>query len=102
MTDVSVIIRSHNPRPDYLRRVLDALRNQDLSRDRWELLLVDNASDFCLARSFDISWHPYARHVVETELGGAAALRCGIRESRSDLLVVVDDDNIVNPDYLSE
>jgi glycosyltransferase involved in cell wall biosynthesis len=82
--------------------VLDALRNQSLSKDRWELLLVDNASEAPLASEWELTWHPNARHVFETELGLASARRRGIYEARSDLLVFVDDDNILDPDYLSE
>ena len=40
--DFSVIICTHNPRSDYLRRVLDALKAQTLLREQWELLLIDN------------------------------------------------------------
>jgi GT2 family glycosyltransferase len=50
----------------------------------------------------DISWHPNSRHVLEKELGLASARRRGIRESIGGLLVFVDDDNILKPDYLSE
>src|SRR5262245_38916179 len=102
MPEVSVIICSHNPKPDYLRRTLDALRAQTLLKDRWELLLVDNASKPPLASSLDISWHPNARQIVESELGLAPARRRGINEASADLLVFVDDDNLLDPSYLSE
>ena len=41
---VSVVIPTHNPRMDYLRRVLEALRQQTLPCEQWELLFVDNNS----------------------------------------------------------
>ncbi len=41
---ISAIICTHNPRPHYLRRVLEALNRQTLDKGEWELLLVDNAS----------------------------------------------------------
>lgn len=41
---VSVVIPTHNPRMDYLRRVLDALRAQTLGQSAWELVVVDNGS----------------------------------------------------------
>jgi len=102
MFDISVIIRAHNPRPDYLRRVLNALRMQTLSQDRWELLIVDNASESPLAATYDLSWHQSAKHITEEELGASAALRRGAREASADLLVFVDDDNVLDPDYLAE
>lgn len=97
----SVIICTHNPRPDYLRRVLEALQGQTLPRAQWELLLIDNASAEPLARKWDISWHPQARHVRENELGLTAARLRGITESKGELLVFVDDDNVLRPDFLS-
>jgi hypothetical protein len=100
MLPVSVIICSHNPREDYLRRVLDALKAQTLPAKDWELLLVDNASKEPLAGRFDLSWHPNARHVREEKTGLTHARLCGIAEAKGDLLVFVDDDNVLRPDYL--
>jgi glycosyltransferase involved in cell wall biosynthesis len=100
--DASVIICAHNPRPHYFHRVLEALRNQGLPHDRWELLLVDNASEPALASSWDISWHLNGRHIRENELGLAAARRRGMTEAVAELLVFVDDDNVLAPNYLSE
>jgi glycosyltransferase involved in cell wall biosynthesis len=103
MIDVSVIICTHNPRPHYLSRVLDALRHQTLSLDRWELLLIDNASHKPLtSETWDLSWHPRARIIREDELGVAVARQRGMRDSSANLLVFVDDDNILDSNYLSE
>jgi glycosyltransferase involved in cell wall biosynthesis len=101
MLDISVTICAHNPRPKYLRRVLDALQRQTLPRRQWELLLIDNASDKPLASDWDLSWHPNGRHILETELGLSAARLCGMRESAANVIVFVDDDNVLDPDYLS-
>jgi glycosyltransferase involved in cell wall biosynthesis len=102
MLELSVIICSHNPRAPYLRRVLDALREQTLPRESWELLLVDNASRDPLATSVDLDWHPNGRHILETELGLSPARRRGMREASSDVYVFVDDDNVLDSNYLSE
>jgi glycosyltransferase involved in cell wall biosynthesis len=102
MLEVSVIICSHNPRSEYLDRVLKALRNQTLPKDRWEILIVDNASTLPLASRWDLCWHPNSRHIIESELGLAPARRRGIREGAADLLVFVDDDNVLDENYLSE
>jgi hypothetical protein len=102
MRQVSVIICTFNPREDYLHRVLDALRNQTLPLADWELLLVDNASQVPLAGRFDLAWHTRARHVREEELGLTPARLRGIRESQADILVFVDDDTVLAPDYLEQ
>ena len=99
--DLSVIICTHNPRKQYLERVLKGLAGQTLSSDRWELLLVDNASETVLAQSVALNWHPHSRHVREERLGLANARIRGIKEAKGDLLVFVDDDNVLAPDYLT-
>ena len=97
---VSVIICSHNPRPDYFRRCLSALKDQTLPRDRWELVVVDNQSDAPVAARVDLSWHPALRIVREEKLGLTPARLHGIRESRGEMLVFVDDDNVLDPNFL--
>lgn len=101
MPAISVIIFTHNPRKDYLLRVIDGLKQQTLPRDQWELILLDNASEQNLAEIYDLEWHPCARHIREDQLGLTAARLRGIRDSEGDLLVFVDDDNVLDPDYLA-
>ncbi len=98
--NVTVIICTHNPRADYLRRCLDALREQSLPRHQWELLIVDNCSKEPLVGRIDLSWHPAARLVREETLGLTPARLKGIREATGDLLVFVDDDNVLDTDFL--
>jgi len=98
----SVIICTHNPRPEYLRRTLDALRRQTLALSGWELLLVDNASREKLSDTWDLSWHPNSRHVREDELGLTPARLRGIKEARGNTLVFVDDDNLLAPNFLEQ
>lgn len=97
---LSVVICTRNPRESYLTRVLQALQNQSLSKDQWELLVVDNASDEPLATRFALDWHPAARHVREMEPGLTPARLRGINEAAGDILIFVDDDNVLEPTYL--
>ena len=99
---ISVIICTHNPREDYLRRTLEALEQQTLPKDQWELLLIDNASKDPLPRKWDLSWHPLSRHICEEELGLTPARLRGIREAEGKLVIFVDDDNILASNYLTE
>lgn len=102
MFAISVIICSHNPRADYLDRVLQALRAQTLPQREWELLLVDNASAQPLAGRWDLGWHAAARHVRENQLGLAPARLRGMAEAKGELLVFVDDDNVLAENFLAE
>jgi len=99
---VSVIICTHNPRGDYFSRCLVALQAQTLPREKWELILVDNASAPDKAACPDFSWHPCARLVREGTLGLTPARLRGIREAAGDLLVFVDDDNVLDADFLEK
>lgn len=95
-----VIICTHNPRKEYLDRVLEALRNQTLPKEYWSLLIIDNASDTPVASRWDISWHPAGEHLYEPRLGLTHARLKGIAAARDPWLVFVDDDNVLAADYL--
>ena len=100
MPQISVIICSHNPRPDYLERTLNGLRCQTLPKSEWELLIVDSASTKSLADEWDFSWHPHGRHVREDSKGKMTAILRGIDEACGALLIFVDDDNVLEAEYL--
>lgn len=100
MVAISVIICTHNPRLVYFRRCLDALREQTLSRERWELIVVDNRSDEPVADRVDVFWPLSARFIREEKLGLTPARLRGIREAAGELLVFVDDDNVLDADFL--
>lgn len=98
---VSVIISTHAPNPLRLEKTLHGLRGQTLTRKRWELLVVDNATpDPQYVLSFDFSWHPSARIIREERLGLTWARMAGIQSSQGEYLVFVDDDNVLHPNYL--
>ncbi len=99
---ISVIICSYNPKPEYFLRTLEGLRQQTLPFSQWQLLLIDNASDTELSKVFDITWHPNGKHIREPKLGKAWAYLAGIDNAEGELIVIVDDDNILNPDYLEQ
>lgn len=99
---ISVVTCTHNPNPSYFQRVLDALRAQTLSFDRWEYIVIDNRSRQPVAETFEFAWAPNARLVREETLGLTPTRLRGIREARGELLVFVDDDNVLNPDFLEQ
>jgi glycosyltransferase involved in cell wall biosynthesis len=97
---LSVVVCTHDPRPEYFSKCLAALRCQTLLLRSWDLIVVDNRSDEPLAGRIDLSWHPDAQIIREETLGLTAARLRGIRESTGDLLVFVDDDNVLDRDFL--
>ena len=99
---ISVVTCSHNPRADYLTRVLDALKSQALPVSSWEFLVIDSASDEPLGARIGLTWHPNARCIREDTPGLTRARLRGIAESIGDLLVFVDDDNVLDHDFLAQ
>jgi glycosyltransferase involved in cell wall biosynthesis len=99
---VSLIICTHNPRPDYLARTLESLNKQTLPVEKWELVLLDNASKERLDKNWDLSWHPLARHVRDETVGLTPARLRAIQETRGELLIFVDDDNVLAKDFLEQ
>ncbi|MEO7144708.1 MAG: glycosyltransferase [Bryobacteraceae bacterium] len=100
---VSVIIPTYNPRLDLLDDTLGALARQTLPPLEFEIVIVDNNSgpalDRTALRSADLN---DLRIVREPRQGLVHARIAGAAAARADLLVFVDDDNLLDPDYLTQ
>jgi len=99
---VSVIIPTHNPRRDYLSRTLEALAAQTLDRERRELVVIDNASSEMGDGRWEMGGVNNARVVREDKLGLTHARVRGFEEAKGEIVVMVDDDNVLRPDYLEK
>jgi glycosyltransferase involved in cell wall biosynthesis len=98
----SVIVCTHEPRADYLQRVIGSLKEQTLATEYWELIIVDNASEKSIVDVNEVVWHPSGRVIPEPHLGLVNARRRGIAESSGSTLIFVDDDNVLSSDYLEK
>jgi glycosyltransferase involved in cell wall biosynthesis len=96
---LSVLIPTHDPQYDLLGRVLTALRAQTLPAADWELILIDNASATPPPAEL-ITWHPLGKVISAPTLGLTHARIAGCVNAASPVLIWVDDDNILQPDYL--
>lgn len=100
--NLSVIIPTHNPHLGRLTRVLRALREQTLEVSRWETVIVDNSSNPPVGLTpLDADLPDNVRVVPEPVLGLTSARRRGFNAARGDVIVLVDDDNVLAPDYLA-
>ncbi len=101
---ISVIICTYN-RDKYIFNVLNSIAQGRLPRSEYEIVLVDNnctdnTRQECLRFQQacpDVNFH----YFVETNQGLSHARNCAIRNSQGEVLVYVDDDAVVNPDYLA-
>ncbi len=98
---ISVILSTFNPRRDLFDRVVDAVARQTAPHDKFELIVVDNNSAPPLS-SEDIERRFANRFALvrEPRQGLVHARAAGIAASAADLFCFVDDDNILEEDYL--
>ncbi len=98
---ISVVIPTHNPHPKRFSRTLEGLSKQNIDTNMWELIIVDNATpDSTYVQSFDLSWHNSSKIIIEHKLGLTRARLAGIRASKGEYIVFVDDDNVLRTHYL--
>ena len=100
---ISVILCTYN-RDRYLYNVLHSLAAGTLPPEGYEIVLVNNNStdrteEECRRFAAD---HPEVtfRYCEEPQQGLSHARNRGIVEAKGDVLVYVDDDALVNPEYL--
>ncbi|WP_168191293.1 glycosyltransferase [Antarcticibacterium flavum] len=100
MLEVSVIICTNNPKFEILKRTVEAIIQQTLPQEKWELLIVDNNSNTSVKDLPGFNWPTSVTHLDEAKVGLISARIKGIKEAKADLLVFVDDDNYLKADYL--
>ena len=104
MNGISVIICTFNGKGRLLP-VLEAISRQNFEKSRTELLVVDNCSndgtDVWLSSITDDFPGITLRIVKELRPGLNHARLRGVKESRYDIVLFCDDDNLLAEDYLS-
>lgn len=102
MVQISLVCCSFNPNRDYLLRTIRSMFAQKADSSICEIIIVDNRSEPPIA-----SWLPEdvlckVRIVVEPEAGLTPARAAGVRESRGEWVLFVDDDNVLDENYVGE
>lgn len=101
---VSVLLCTYNG-ASRLPATLQTLAAQELSSNfSWELLLIDNASTdqtAVVATNAAATFPAPVRVLHESRPGKANALQTAFREAQGQYYCIVDDDNLLDPDYLA-
>jgi glycosyltransferase involved in cell wall biosynthesis len=99
---ISAVIVTHE-RVDDLRRALASLLGQTLPAERYEIVVVDNASrDGTRDQVAQLQRaHANLRYVSEPRLGVSHARNAGWRAARAPLVAFLDDDALAPPDWLA-
>jgi GT2 family glycosyltransferase len=100
---VTVAVITFN-RSRFLRQTLAGLARQDYPSDCWELLVIDNNStdDTPAAVASFMASSPPPRRVLEPRPGLDHGRNRAIAEARGDVIALVDDDILVEPDWLAQ
>jgi GT2 family glycosyltransferase len=100
--DASVVISTFN-RSSALPPTLAALGRQDLSPDRYEVIVVDDGSDVDTQTVLGQVQTPYRLRVIRFEhnRGVSAGRNAGMREAEGALLILLSDDLIVSENFIS-
>jgi len=102
---ISVVISTYN-RARFLNKCFESLKNQDLSKNDFEIILVDNnctdeTPDICQNFSLknpDINF----KYFIEKNQGLSFARNRGINESSGNFVTFLDDDAFADKNFLKE
>lgn len=100
---IDVCICTHNPQVDLFQTILQALVNQTIDRSAFQVWVIDNASNPPIDHTaLDLLAQANIKHhlIFEPKLGIMYGRRRAIESTTGDLLLYVDDDNELAPDYL--
>jgi GT2 family glycosyltransferase len=98
---VSVVVVTYNTRPDLLSWALDSIEQQTMPKSEFEVVVVDNNSHPPLTESQLLAGRSFTLRLIrETRQGNTFARCTGIAAAAAPLIVFVDDDNHLDPDYL--
>lgn len=93
---ITVVIPVFND--DRLKACLDALDEQTLGVDRFEVIVVDNGSDH--PQESLVAEYAFARFVEESTPGSYAARNTALKIARGEILAFTDSDCVPAPDWL--
>lgn len=98
--EISIIIRTHNSEK-YIKNTLESALNQTLDGDLYEIVVVDDGST---DKTRDIlkEYSERIRQIEKSKIGPMQALNEGIRHSRGKYAVVLDSDDLFEPNILEE
>lgn len=102
MAEICVIICTFN-RCNYLPKLIESLKTQMLSKERFEILIVDNNSTddtLKVVHTFQKST-PNLRYMFEPRQGLSIARNRGLSETEFPIVVYIDDDAYAEPQWLT-
>ena len=99
---ISVVLCTLGDRPTRLASALDALAAQDYPR--FEIIIVDNGSRNGVVAGIANSLPPHvkATYAIEPRTGLSRARKRGVKALKGDVVAFIDDDELADPNWLTE
>lgn len=102
-TEISIIIPTYKP-GEYILECLDSIRNQTLSPDSFEILVVLNGCKepyLSMLKGYADSHPEHNIRLIHTDVAGVSNARnIGLDSSRGKYIALMDDDDLISPTYL--
>ena len=101
MVRLSIIVPVYNVE-NYLSKCLDSLLEQDIPKNDYEIIIVNDGStdnSLTIAESY-VDKYSNIRIITQKNLGLGASRNTGIRKSKGKYLLFVDSDDYLQPDCL--
>ena len=100
--EASVIIPTHNRR-EVLKKVLISLFDQTYPRKAYEVIVIDDGStDKTEAMINELNAPCSLAYLRQEKKGSVAARNYGLSEARGEVIIFIDSDVIVGPDFIEE
>ena len=101
MNTISVVIPTLN-RAELLTRTIESIESQTVSRNRYEVIVVDNNStdDTQLVLADCADRYPNLRFTSEIRPGAAATRNAGLQCADGDIVLFIDDDIEADPELI--
>lgn len=97
---VSIIIPTYNKLPR-LKLTLASIFNQTYSKDNFEVIVIDDGSNDGTGEYLEsIKTRIYLKYFCQKNSGRAAARNKGIEESTGDIIIFIDDDVLLCPQFI--
>jgi glycosyltransferase involved in cell wall biosynthesis len=97
----TIVLCTRNPKPAYLEKVLAAIGDQTVAVAEREIVVVDSCSQPPLSDR-NISWPPGTRIERLDQPGVGRARIAGVQAAIGEWIVFVDDDNVLDANYLEQ
>ena len=101
MHKVSVVIPTLN-RAELVAATIDRIENQTVSRDIYQVLVIDNSSTDNTAEVLvnKTATYPNLKVFSQRKKGAAATRNIGIREADGEIVLFIDDDIFAEPNLI--